>query len=169
MAWENWGMIVEVNQIEQYCHSLTWRGCDQAMHWNPPPPPPPHPTTQTFNCQYLSHFSTDSAEILLDCSLGGEDQVYRVKTVTLQHCSIPCSAAEYLNTLGLYLSYFSTDWAENFHDCSLGGKDQVYRVKTLTLQHCSIPCSAAESLNTLCLTSQPFLNVFSWNFCMIAL
>ena len=33
--------------------------CDQAMHWNPPPPPPQPPPTQTFNCQYLSHFSTN--------------------------------------------------------------------------------------------------------------
>ena len=34
-------------------------GCDQAMDWNQPTTPPP----QTFNCQYLSHFSTDWAEI----------------------------------------------------------------------------------------------------------
>ena len=36
-------------------------GCDQAMDWNPPHHHhhhPPHPT-QTFNCQYLSHFSTN--------------------------------------------------------------------------------------------------------------
>ena len=48
---------------------------------------------------YLSHFSTDWAEILRDCFLGGKDPSYRFKTVTLQHCSIPCSAAESLNTL----------------------------------------------------------------------
>ena len=143
MAWENWGMIVEVNQIEQYCHSLTWRGCDQAMHWNPPPPPPPHPTTQTFNCQYLSHFSTDSAEILLDCSLGGEDQVYRVKTVTLQHCSIPCSAAESLNTLQPISKPFLNGLSWNFAWwlSSLKGS-------RLELKQC--PCSATLQYSMQC-------------------
>ena len=56
-------------------------GCDQAMDWNPPPP---HLPTQTFNCQYLSHFSTDSAETLHDCSLGVTSQVHRVKTVIVK-------------------------------------------------------------------------------------
>ena len=36
--------------------------------------PPTHPHRKY---QYLSHFSTDWAEILHDCSLGGKDQVCR--------------------------------------------------------------------------------------------
>ena len=43
-------------------------GCDQAMDWNPPTT---HPTTQTFNCQYLSHFSTNWAEIFFGNPLEG--------------------------------------------------------------------------------------------------
>ena len=49
-----------------------------------------------------------------------------VNTVTLQHCSYTCSAAEPLN-IRLYLCHFSTDLAEILHDNSLvGEKDQVY-------------------------------------------
>ena len=44
-------------------------GCDQAMDWNPPTHH--HPTTQTFNCQYLSHFSTNWAEIFFGNPLEG--------------------------------------------------------------------------------------------------
>ena len=38
----------------------------------------------------------------------------RFQTLTL-HCSIPCSAAESLNTVSLYPSNFSTDWTEILH------------------------------------------------------
>ena len=41
--------------------------------------PPPHHLTQTFNCQYLIHFSTDWAEILHDWFLGGKDPAYRLQ------------------------------------------------------------------------------------------
>ena len=37
-------------------------GCDQAMDWNPPTTTTTTPP-QTFNCQYLIHFSTNWAEI----------------------------------------------------------------------------------------------------------
>ena len=113
---------------------------------------------------YLSHFSTDWAEILHDCSLGGKDQVYRVKTMTLQHCSIPCRAAESLNTLTTYISAISQRIELKFCMMTLYVERIKSRVKRVTLQHCSIPCSAAESLNTLQLISQPYLNGLSWNF-----
>ena len=45
-------------------------GCDQAMDWNPPTTPPTTPP-QTFNCQYLSHFSTNWAEIFFGNPLEG--------------------------------------------------------------------------------------------------
>ena len=53
----------------------------------------------SLNFVQCCNYMTDSAEILYDCSLGEKDQVCRVKIMTLQHCSIPCSAAESLNTL----------------------------------------------------------------------
>ena len=78
---KNWGETLKVWKK----HNKIWIERSES---SPPPP------TQTFNCQYLSHFSTDSTEILHDCFLGGKDPAHRFKTVTLQHCSIPCSAAE---------------------------------------------------------------------------
>ena len=35
-------ILCKCDNILKYCHSLTRRGCDQAMDWNPPTPPPHH-------------------------------------------------------------------------------------------------------------------------------
>ena len=70
----------------------------EARHYNPPAPAAPPAPPRRSKCLYwlyLSHFSTELAEILHDCYLGGKDEVYR-QNMTLQHCSIPCSAAEYI-------------------------------------------------------------------------
>ena len=54
------------------CHSQTWLWLwpSDGLETHPPPH---HPTTppQTFNCQYLSHFSTNWAEIFFGNPLEG--------------------------------------------------------------------------------------------------
>ena len=50
------------------------------MDWNPPHPP----TTQTFNCQYLSHFSTNWAEIFSGNPLVDDSNIQTTKKFKLQ-------------------------------------------------------------------------------------
>ena len=93
----------------------------------------------------------DSAEILHDCPLGGKDQVHRIITVTLQHCSIQCSAAESLNTLWPISEPFLNGFSWNFAWLLFRWKGSSLDLKQWPCSF-SAQCSAAES------SSQPFFN-----------
>ena len=74
-------------------------------------------------CVIPLYFSTDGAKILYDYSLGGKDKS-RDETWTLQHCSIPCSTAESLNTLQPISQPILNGLSWNYHD-SQDRKGQV--------------------------------------------
>ena len=82
----------------------------------------------------------------------------RDKTATLQYCSIPCSAAEFI--ISLYVSHFSSDWVEIRHDPFLRGKDHVERQNSdpAALQYFMQCCRIYNQP-----ISQPFLIRLSWN------
>ena len=87
-------------------------------------------------------------------TLLGERIMSRDKTATLQYCSIPCSAAEFI------VSHFSSDWVEIRHDPFLRGKDHVERQNSdpAALQYFMQCCRIYNQP-----ISQPFLIKLSWN------
>ena len=88
----------------------------------------------------------------------GERIMSRDITATLQYCSIPCSAAEFI--ISLYVSHFSSDWVEIRHDPFLRGKDHVERQNSdpAALQYFMQCCRIYNQP-----ISQPFLIKLSWN------
>ena len=74
----------------------------EARHYNHPAtarPPPPR-RSKCLYWLYLSHFSTDSAEILHDCYLGGKDEVCRqnIDPAALQYSMHCCRISNQIIT-----------------------------------------------------------------------
>ena len=86
----------------------------------------------------------------------GERIMSRDITATLQYCSIPCSAAEFI--ISLYVSHFSSYWVEIRHDPFVRGKDHVERKNSdpAALQYFMQCCRISEYFTAY--ISQPFLN-----------
>ena len=88
-----------------FCHSLTWLWLWPSNALEPTPL-----TTQTFNCQYLSHFSTNWAEIFFGDPPVGFSNVKTTKNFKLL---LGASTASFVGHCQ-HLSHFPTNWAEIF-------------------------------------------------------
>ena len=110
-----------------YCHSQTWLwlwpsdGLEPTHHPTPP---------QTFNCQYLSHFSTNWAEIFFGNPPVGNSNVKTTKNFKLQ---VGASIASFVGHCQ-YFSHFSTIWAEFFFGNTPVGNSNVKTTKNFKHQ-----------------------------------
>ena len=104
---------------------------------------------------YLSHFSTDWAEILHDSYLSGKDEVCRqnIDPAAMQYSMQRCRIFKHCTA---YISAIPQQIELKFCVITLEVKRIDSSDKTGTLQHCSIPCSAAESLI--------FIQPLAWSF-----